>query len=43
MPKIASDKKTLERFGNELRIARKITHKNVGNMFDINEDEGTHL
>jgi serine/threonine protein kinase/Tfp pilus assembly protein PilF len=39
---IASDKKTLERFGNELRIARKITHKNVGKMFDINEDEGIH-
>jgi serine/threonine protein kinase len=39
---IASDKKTLERFGNELRIARKITHKNVGKMFDINEEEGTH-
>jgi serine/threonine protein kinase len=39
---IASDKKTLERFGNELRIARKITHKNVGKMFDINEEKGTH-
>jgi len=39
---IASDKKTLERFSNELRIARKITHKNVGKMFDINEEEGTH-
>jgi serine/threonine protein kinase/Tfp pilus assembly protein PilF len=39
---IASDKKTLERFGNELRIARKIVHKNVGRMFDINEEEGTH-
>jgi serine/threonine protein kinase/Tfp pilus assembly protein PilF len=43
MPEIASDKKTLERFGNELRIARKITHKNVGKMFDINEDKGTHF
>jgi serine/threonine protein kinase/tetratricopeptide (TPR) repeat protein len=41
-PEIASDKKTLERFGNELRIARKLTHKNVGKMFDINEEEGTH-
>jgi serine/threonine protein kinase len=41
-PEIASDKKTLERFGNELKIARKITHKNVGKMFDINEEEGTH-
>jgi serine/threonine protein kinase len=41
-PEIASDKKTLERFGNELKIARKITHKNVGKMFDINEEKGTH-
>jgi serine/threonine protein kinase len=41
-PEIASDKKTLERFGNELRIARKIAHRNVGKMFDINEEEGTH-
>jgi len=39
---IASDKKTLERFGNELRIARKIVHKNVGRMYDINEEGGTH-
>jgi serine/threonine protein kinase/Tfp pilus assembly protein PilF len=42
-PEIASDKKTLERFGNELRIARKITHKNVGKMYDINEAEGIHF
>jgi serine/threonine protein kinase/Tfp pilus assembly protein PilF len=41
-PEISSDRKTLERFGNELKLARKITHKNVGRMFDINEDEGTH-
>jgi serine/threonine protein kinase/Tfp pilus assembly protein PilF len=41
-PEIASDKKTLERFSNELRIARKITHKNVGKMFDVNEEDGTH-
>jgi serine/threonine protein kinase len=41
-PEIASDKKTLERFGNELRIARKIVHKNVGRMYDINEEKGAH-
>ena len=29
-PEIASDKKTLERFNNELKFARKISHKNVG-------------
>ncbi len=41
-PKIASDKKTLERFSNELKIARKIVHKSVGRMFDLNEEEETH-
>ena len=41
-PEIASDKKTVERFGNELKLARKIAHKNVGKMFDINEEDGTH-
>jgi len=41
-PEIASDKKTLERFANELKIARKIAHKNVGRMYDINEEKGTH-
>ena len=39
---ISSDRKSLERFGNELKLARKIAHKNVGKMFDINEEEGTH-
>ena len=33
---IASDHKTIERFRNEIRLARKISHKNVGRMFDIN-------
>ncbi len=41
-PEISSDKKTLERFNIELKLARKITHKNVGKMFDINEEKGTH-
>ena len=41
-PEIASDKKALERFNNELKSARKIVHKNIGRMFDINEVKGTH-
>ena len=41
-PEIATEKKTLERFENELKLARKIVHKNVGRMFDINEEKGTH-
>jgi tetratricopeptide (TPR) repeat protein/tRNA A-37 threonylcarbamoyl transferase component Bud32 len=42
-PEIASDKKTIERFRNELRTARMIAHKNVCRMFDLGETEGTHF
>lgn len=41
-PEIASDEKTVERFSNELKFARKIIHKNVGRMYELMEDEGTH-
>ncbi len=41
-PEISSDKKTLERFKNELKLARKVSQKNVGRMFDIGEESGTH-
>jgi serine/threonine protein kinase/tetratricopeptide (TPR) repeat protein len=40
-PDIASDKKTLERFSNELKLARKISHKNVGRMYELMEERGT--
>jgi len=40
---IASDKKTLERFSHELKTARKISHKNVGRMYEIMEDKGLHF
>lgn len=39
---MASDKKTIERFRNEIKMARDISHKNVCRMYDINEKEGTH-
>ena len=38
-PEVASDEKTIERFRNELRLARKITHKNVCRTFDLNRTE----
>ncbi len=41
-PEIASDKKTIERFSNELKIARKIAHRNVCKMYDLGEEKGTH-
>ncbi len=41
-PEIAAEKKTIERFRNELTTARKIRHKNVCGMYDLNEEKGTH-
>jgi len=40
-PVIAAEEKTIERFKNELILARRITHKNVCRMYDLNEEEGT--
>jgi serine/threonine protein kinase/Tfp pilus assembly protein PilF/TolA-binding protein len=42
-PEIAKDKKTIDRFNNELRLARKIRHKNVCQMFDLGEEKGTQF
>ena len=39
-PEIADDEDTIERFSNELKFARKIVHKNVGRMYDLNEEQG---
>jgi serine/threonine protein kinase/Tfp pilus assembly protein PilF len=41
-PEISLDKKTIERFQNELRFARKIRHKNVCQMYDLSREEGTY-
>jgi serine/threonine protein kinase len=40
-PEIAAEKRTVERFRNELKIARKIRHKNVCGMFDLQEEGKT--
>jgi serine/threonine protein kinase/Flp pilus assembly protein TadD len=42
-PEIAADKKTIERFRNELTTARKIAHRNVCRMFDLGEEKGQHF
>ena len=39
---IASDGRMIERFRNELKLARKITHRNVCRMHDLNEEKGIH-
>ncbi len=38
-PDIAEDERTIERFRNELKFARKITHKNVCRMYDLNKEK----
>lgn len=38
---ISANRKAIERFKNELKVARKITHKNVCKMYDLGESEGT--
>ncbi len=42
-PEIGTDKAIIERFSQELKTARKITHRNVCRMFDIGEEAGTHF
>jgi serine/threonine protein kinase/Tfp pilus assembly protein PilF len=42
-PEIASDRETLERFSNEMKLARKIGHRNVCRMFDLGEADGLHF
>jgi len=42
-PDIASDKNTIERFKNELRLARKIRQKNVGSMYELLEEKSVHF
>ncbi len=41
-PEIAADKKTIERFRNELKTARDISHKNICRMYDLNKEEGNY-
>ncbi len=41
-PEAVFDNTTVERFANELKLARKIRHKNICQMYDLGEDQGTH-
>ena len=41
-PDIASDKNTIERFRNELTTARKISHRNVCRMYDLNREKDNY-
>ena len=41
-PSVAADPSTIERFRNELKLARKIAHRNVCKMYDLGETGGIH-
>jgi serine/threonine protein kinase/tetratricopeptide (TPR) repeat protein len=40
-PIVAGDKQIIDRFKNELKLARKIAHRNVCKMYDLNEEQET--
>ncbi len=42
-PEISADKKMIERFSNELKTTRMISHRNVCRMFDLGEDKATYF
>ncbi len=42
-PEIATDEKTIKRFRNELKFARRIAHKNVCRMYDLSKEGGTYF
>jgi serine/threonine protein kinase/Tfp pilus assembly protein PilF len=42
-PEISRNQQTIGRFSNELRLARRVAHKNVCRMYHLGEDEGTHF
>ncbi len=41
-PEIVPDPKAIERFGNEMKLTRKIPHRNVCRMYDLGEEDGTY-
>jgi serine/threonine protein kinase/Flp pilus assembly protein TadD len=42
-PEIASDRKIIERFRQELKTARMIAHRNICRMFDLGEADGSYF
>ena len=41
-PEISSDRATIERFRQELRMAREISHRNICRMYDLGRDGDTY-
>jgi serine/threonine protein kinase len=41
-PEIAAEREVIDRFRSELKMSRKISHRNVSRMYDLGDEEGTH-
>ncbi|MDH4272273.1 MAG: protein kinase, partial [Candidatus Aminicenantes bacterium] len=42
-PEVAADGKTIERFKNELRIAREISHRHICRMYDLGREADSYF
>jgi serine/threonine-protein kinase len=42
-PEVAADKNTIERFRNELKVARDISHKHICRMYDLGRDADNYF
>ena len=42
-PEVSADKATIDRFRNELKIARDISHKNICRMYDLGREAGNYF
>jgi len=42
-PEVSADKNTIDRFRNELKIARDISHKNICRMYDLGKEAGSYF
>ncbi|HYA49482.1 MAG TPA: serine/threonine-protein kinase, partial [Burkholderiales bacterium] len=42
-PRISTDEQMVERFRNELKLARRISHKNVCRIYDLGSTEGVYF
>ena len=42
-PEVSADQSTIDRFRNELRIARDISHKNICRMYDLGREAGNYF
>jgi len=41
-PEIAGEERTIERFRNELKLARQISHRHICRMYDLGREEGAY-